>query len=91
MRERHRIFRDGYVHVSARMCKTCIFHDGNRMHLREGRVEQMVAQATRDDSAIVCHSTLDGRKQAVCRGFYEQHPTWVLRLADVLGQIRFVE
>ena len=83
-KSRKRVFRDGMVHVCARMCATCIFRTGNLMNLEEGRVEQMVALATRAESCIPCHQTLDG-KQAVCRGFFEKHATQPLQIAERLG------
>lgn len=82
-------FNDGFVHINKRMCDTCIFRPGNLMHLEEGRVEQMVHQATRRDSCIPCHKTLDGQ-QAVCRGFFTKHKTSLLQLAERLGVIKEV-
>ena len=87
-----RIFRDGRVHVCARLCDTCIFRPGNLMRLEPGRVAQMVRLATRDESAIVCHETLDARRRhAVCRGFFEAHPTGPLQIAERLGRIAWQE
>lgn len=86
----HDVYRDGKVHVCAAMCRTCIFHPGNRMRLNPGRVEQMVADAVAGDSAIVCHSTLDG-PNAVCRGFFEKYRTAPLQVAERLQVIQFVE
>jgi hypothetical protein len=54
-----KVFRDGRVHVCARMCDTCICRPGNLMELEEGRVEQMVALATMAESCIPCHETLN--------------------------------
>jgi len=81
-------FRDGKVHVCRAMCSTCIFRPGNLMHLEEGRVEQMVRDAKKKESAITCHETLDG-KQAVCRGFFERHATQPLQIAERLGYIEW--
>lgn len=61
------------------------------MHLAEGRVEQMVADATRDDGCIPCHKNLERPGQAVCRGFYDRHPTQPLQIAQRLGYITEVE
>jgi hypothetical protein len=58
------------------------------MQLKPGRVEAMVKEATRRESAIVCHATLGG-KQAVCRGFYNQHATAPLQIAQRLGMLEF--
>lgn len=84
------IFRDGKVHVMQDQCKTCIFRPGNLMKLAKGRVAGMVRSATAANSTIVCHNTLDG-DNAVCHGFYEQHATLPIRLAEATGAIAFVE
>ncbi len=81
-------FRNNRVHVMSRLCDTCIFRPGNLMRLEEGRVDQMVRDSCAQDTAIICHETLDGNK-AVCRGFYERHPTLPLILADKLGRIEW--
>lgn len=88
----HNAFRDGKVYVCAHLCKTCVFRPGNLMHLEPGRVEAMSVDAIRNDSAIICHSTLDGEAQAVCRGFFDKHSnsTIPLRLARVMGNIKEV-
>lgn len=81
MADRHNVFREVRVHVKAEKCATCIFRPGNLMRLEPGRVEDMVAQAKRAESVIVCHSTLATGKNAVCRGFFDRHATIPLRLA----------
>jgi hypothetical protein len=83
-------FRGGKVHVKAEKCATCIFRPGNLMHLDPGRVAGMVAEAKRKDSAIICHSTLGTRKNAVCRGFFDSHGTIPLRLARIMGNVEEV-
>jgi hypothetical protein len=59
--------------------------------LEPGRLAGMVKTATADDSAIVCHSTLyrDDVDEAVCRGFFDRHPTVPLRLAVALDVIEW--
>lgn len=62
----------------ATKCSTCIFHPGNRMQLRSGRVKDMVETALRGGGTITCHKTLSygghpGFGEAVCRGFYDAH------------------
>lgn len=76
------------------MCETCIFRPGNRMHLRPGRLADMIRSAMRADSFIVCHTTLpgmpgnpDGRgPSAACRGFRDRcaGATNALRVYDRL-------
>lgn len=83
-------YRDGKVHVKGSMCKTCIFRPGNKMHLEEGRVEEMVKEATCEGGAIICHGTLGTKKNAVCRGFFDKHKTSTLQVAERLGFIQEV-
>lgn len=83
------VYRGGRIHVCARMCDTCIFRPGNLMHLDPGRVEAMVEGAIEADSCIPCHSTLEGA-EAVCFGFFTQHPTTPLQIAERIGLITFV-
>lgn len=77
-------------------CPTCIFRPGNPMHLRPGRVQQMVRDSLRADSFITCHSTLPGVQQqtqpAVCRGFYDAYgpQSGLLRVWGRIGR-GFVE
>jgi hypothetical protein len=94
MRARHDIYRDGMIHVVSEKCSTCIFRPKNLMHLKPGRVKEMVDAARDDESgSIVCHQTIDGQTDhnAVCRGWFdgysEQSPTW--RLAHYLGVIEY--
>lgn len=87
----HNAYRDGKVHVCSRLCTTCVFRAGNLMHLQPGRLAAMVADANATQSAIICHSTLyrDGVDNAVCRGFYDRHPTQPLQIAQRLRLIHF--
>lgn len=89
---RHNVYRDGRVHVLSEMCATCIFRPGNLMHLRSGRVREMVDSARGDESTIVCHSTLEpGVDDAACRGFFDRYPTSTLQIAERLGFVTFVD
>lgn len=81
-----RPFRDGRVHVLAEQCSTCVFRPGNLMSLEPGRLRDLVASNVEADSALTCHATLyrDDVPEAICRGFYDRHPTLPLRLAAAL-------
>lgn len=61
------------------------------MRLRPGRLAGMVAEAKQADSAIICHSTLyqQGVRNAVCRGFFDRHPTTPLQVAERLRLIEW--
>lgn len=74
-------------------CETCIFHGGNRMKLKAGRVKQMTQDAIGGGGYITCHSTLpgagnpSGAQAAVCRGFFDGfgHLSNILRIFGRLG------
>jgi hypothetical protein len=79
------------VHVMGEMCSTCVFRPGNLMDLHPGRLRQMIHEAQRDESTIVCHSTLGGQAphNAACRGFFDRFPTRPLQVADRLGLVEY--
>ena len=91
-RRKSKPYRNGRVHVLSEKCSTCIFRPGNLMHLEPGRVKGMVDASLRNDTAIVCHDTLNGA-QAVCRGFFDLHwrDTLPLRAAVALKVLEEVE
>ena len=71
------------------MCQTCVFRPGNRMHLHEGRLKDLVAQALATQSYVVCHSTLPGMappdvRPAICRGFADRYSTQALQVIERL-------
>lgn len=84
----------GKSRLLSRQCATCIFKPGNQMHLREGRLRDLVAQTRARESFIVCHSTLPhylypDAKPAICRGFADRYTTSALQ---VIGRLwGFVE
>lgn len=80
----------GKLRIQAEKCETCIFHPGNRMKLRPGRVKQMVDDSVNEGTAIICHDTLGESEQAVCHGFYEAHKTMPLQIAERLDLIEWV-
>ncbi|MEU2043697.1 hypothetical protein [Nocardia niwae] len=85
---------DNQVRVCKDRCTTCIFRPGNLMMLRPGRRSQMVRDALRDEGHIVCHSTLDQERSAICRGFADlpaaQQRSLALRLGAALGILTYV-
>lgn len=55
------------------------------MHLAPGRRREMETSAVKSDAAIICHSTLGGKHNAICRGFFDKHKTQPIRMAIALG------
>jgi|SRR4051812_42412759 hypothetical protein len=73
-------------------CATCIFRPGNPMHLRAGRVKEMVTETLNNGATITCHDTLDYGEhpdfgEAVCRGFYDKYGprSNLVRIMERLG------
>lgn len=69
------VFRDNKLHVMPAKCSTCIFHPGNRMHLRSGRVKEMVDGCITEGVVIPCHKTTfqEAPVAAICRGFFDSY------------------
>lgn len=88
------VYRDGKLHVQSRMCDTCIFRPGNLMHLREGRVEDMVASCLEQQGTIPCHKNIGpgAEGQAICKGFFDRykHEVSLLSVAERLGYVEEV-
>jgi hypothetical protein len=79
----------GKSRVLSRQCATCIFRPGNLMHLREGRLRDLVDETRTAQAFIVCHSTLPhfrypDAKPAICRGFADRYRTQTLQVIERL-------
>jgi hypothetical protein len=90
------------VRVLEEQCGTCIFRPGNLMHLRPGRLRDIVGECRHRDTHVPCHEFLTlprggwvaGPKAqgAVCRGYFDSiRPlAGMLQVADRLGFIEYV-
>jgi hypothetical protein len=78
------VYRDGKVYVTRPMCATCIYRpaSGDTGHA-------IIREAKADETAVVCHSTLDTKANAVCGGFYTKDPTTPLLVAKAMGLVEF--
>ena len=55
------------------------------------RIKEMINEAKKADSPIICHQTLTYKKEhAVCRGFYDNHATYLLQVASHIGIVEYV-
>lgn len=95
-------YRDGLIHVLAEKCSTCVFHPGNRMNLRPGRLRDMVDSVKANEAPFRCHQTLsfgDSKYrehyagEALCRGSYDLagDDSYLMRYARGLGIIEEVD
>jgi hypothetical protein len=76
------------MNVINEQCRTCIFRPGNPMHLRSGRVKEMVDACIEHDVHIPCHEHMTvfdewdddeavsriNPEDPICRGFYDRYP-----------------
>lgn len=73
-------------------CGSCVFRPGNPMHLRPGRLRDLVAENHRRGTALICHETLSFGDhpevgEALCRGFYDRYGPEInyIRVIERLG------
>jgi hypothetical protein len=69
----------GRARLLTRQCSTCVGRPGNLMHLREGKLKELVAGNTGDHHlGLICHQTLPYGDHpdfgpAYCRWFYDHY------------------
>lgn len=77
---RFNVYRNGKMHVCAKMCETCIYRKDSPLF--DVRIK---SEAKRSDTAVICHSTLKADQKLVCAGFYAHDKTPTLQLAERMG------
>lgn len=84
----------GEIRICESRCTTCIFKPGNLMHLSPGRLAAMTREALECEGHIVCHSTLDHSRAAICRGYADlpqaQQRSLALRYGAALNILTFI-
>lgn len=80
--------------VFARQCSTCVFRPGNPMHLRPGRLADLVRTNLAAGAALICHKTTHGAHpeigETVCAGWFERYGgrTTSIQVMGRLAQLR---
>lgn len=64
--------------VLSERCATCVFRPGNLMHLRPGRLRDLVDRNLAAGALLTCHDTLShgdhpDAGEAACRGFWDRY------------------
>jgi hypothetical protein len=85
-KEKFNCYRDDKLHVVKGMCKTCVYRPDSAVYQAD-----VIKRAKKADTAVICHSTLGTTENAVCGGFFINDPTVVLKLAEAMGRIQYVE
>lgn len=81
----------------SKRCNTCIYtRNGELMHLRPGRVEEMTADTIARDTNVICHKSLNVSGEypwdVWCRGSLdEKGPGQMMRIQERLGMLEEVD
>lgn len=87
----------GQPKVFRKKCATCVFHPGNRMKLRAGRLADLLRTNRQNGTALICHKTTYDQApdlgEVVCRGFYDAYGESinVIRVMNRLGGFEEVD
>jgi hypothetical protein len=76
------------IQVMAEKCDECLF-SSNKIVTDETK-QQVLARCAKKDAHFICHKATVVGKDAVCNGFYKTRTTNLLRMAQRLEQIQFV-
>jgi hypothetical protein len=74
--------------VAEKQCDQCLFTE--RRIVSEARKEKIIASCQRSDLYFSCHKFQQAGRDVCCRGFYDNEKTLVIKLAEILGRVRFV-
>jgi hypothetical protein len=89
----------GKPRLMREMCATCVFRPGNPMHLRPGRLKQLIQSNTGPEAhGLICHKTLSYSENphfgaAFCYGFFEKYGDLAnfIRICKRLGGFTLVD
>jgi hypothetical protein len=77
------------LQVKKECCNQCLFTE-NRI-VRPGRMKEILQDCRRTDSHFQCHkATIEG-KDVCCRGFYDKQSSNLIRVAQRLNCVEFVD
>jgi hypothetical protein len=71
--------------VCGQQCDQCLF--GPNKIVSEARKQQILSDCKREDTHFVCHKHDD----VVCRSFYNQSSTNLIRIMERLNGIQFID
>jgi hypothetical protein len=75
--------------VCAKKCDQCLF-DKDRI-VSKDRMAEILQECRQNDSYFECHKgTIEG-ESIVCRGFYDTQTSQMIRIAQRLNAVKFVD
>lgn len=76
--------------VMKQKCDQCLFSE-NKIVSNERR-KDILAECKRKDAHFICHkASIAGGKDVCCRGFYDTQSTNMIRIAERLRMVEFVQ
>ena len=77
------------LEVKKKCCGQCLF--GKNKIVSDSRKKSLLEDLERNDSHFTCHKATIENKDHVCRGFYEQKTSNMIRISQRLGMVNFVD
>ena len=75
--------------VKKEKCDQCLFTE--KRIVSGARMKSILNDCNRNDNHFICHkSTIDGGNDC-CKGFYDTQTSGMIRVAQRLGMVEFVE
>lgn len=75
--------------VAKKCCGQCLFT--SKKIVSDERKDQLLKDCVKDDAHFICHKATIKNDDVVCRGFYENYSTNMIRIAGRLGAIKCVD
>lgn len=75
--------------VCEKQCDQCLLSP-NRV-VRKERVADVLKNCRKKDSHFICHKATIAGHEVVCRGFYDSQTSQMIRIAQRLNAIEFVD
>lgn len=77
------------MEVKKKCCGQCLFSK-NKI-VSDERKAQLLSDIEKSDAHFTCHKATIDNKDIVCRGFYENKTSNMIRISQRLGVIKFVD
>lgn len=75
--------------VIKKCCGQCLFSK-NKI-VSDERKADLLSDIESNDSHFICHKATIKNKEVVCRGFYENKTSNMIRISQRLGMVEFVD
>ena len=76
------------LQVKKKCCGQCLFSK-NKI-VSDERKKRLLEEIQKEDTQFFCHKATMEKKEIVCRGFYEQRTSQMIRIAQRLNMVEFV-